>query len=67
MTLTEYDKEALRTAFEHGEPVAADILARYLGMDLRELIKAGVLKKLGRWDDALYRGEAWNALVENKR
>lgn len=66
MTLTEYDKEALRTAFEHGEPVAADILARYTGLDVVELKRAGIVRTIGRWSEALYRGEAWSRQVENK-
>lgn len=57
ITLTEYDKEALRIAFEHGEPVAADILARYTGLDPIELKRAGIVRTIGRWGDALYKGE----------
>lgn len=66
MTLTEYDKEALRTAFMHGEPVAADILARYTGLDIVELKKAGIVRTIGRWDSAMYKGAEWDRQVENK-
>lgn len=59
MLLSPTDREALHQAFEAGEPVAADYVARFTGLDVNALKAGGVVRVIGRLDTQLYRGSAW--------
>jgi len=56
ITLTESEAESLRDLFR-AQPVTGDQIARMTGLDVRQLLEAKIVRRLGRWLTVYYAGE----------
>jgi len=65
--LSRSDVQALHDCMGRSEPVTSDELTRMTGLDVRKLKESGIVRHIGQWPDAIYRGPAWPTLETNER